>query len=443
MTLRKMFAASYPWNIVGLAFLALALGVVLFSGTSPISEDTIKQKLQAFSEQVASEAILRGKEAKFSYGDVAITGWGYDKRAVVTDVSLEISEKSTMETNRWGISTAKMVITPDPSVAERLFFTFPEPMNVIANSQLKSTVSFSSPLLYTFYDGSLKSPRVFAHEIRLPEKIISTPARNVDASASPAKPLIVTLDKDSLISLRSHPDSGAHEIRYGFNNVNIVFEDNSEINIAALNSTLNESPAQGNRTNGEYTLSVTDIIHRGATTNNPYSMQVELSYESDRPQAGKPLTSMDIKLGRFAIMNDDFKLQAKGNVSLTADDPLPYGNVDMEIINAGKFLASELLPDMLRPAITSLLEKTNGAEAVAAGRISVPLKREKNGVFYIGDSTFEELTAAIVSDLLKPPAAAPAEPATPITEEPEISVPSAPAAEEAIPETPKEPTDVN
>src|SRR5258706_11683470 len=135
-------------QIVGLAILGLTVVTILFSGSSRIDRVAIEHKLQDFAEYVAHDAASAGKEGKFAYGSIAIEGWGYKKYASVANVTLEFAEKSLLGTNRWSFSTRRMLVVPDAVVPGSLFFIFPEPVNVIENSQLKTTITGAGPFQF-------------------------------------------------------------------------------------------------------------------------------------------------------------------------------------------------------------------------------------------------------------------------------------------------------
>jgi hypothetical protein len=414
---------------LGVAILAASILVILFTGAPGMTQIDIEQHLKQFSTDIGSEAAGSGREAKFNWGNITIEGWGYNKHGMVDDVSFELAEKSLLDTTRWTLSTAKMHVYPDPSMLRRLIFVFSEPVNVIENGQLKSIMTFSSPLKYVYYDGLLHKVHVIEHAVHLPEQITLTPAKTIDAASKDVPGnVMITYDKDPVWKFKSMPDSGERESEYLFRNMKIASQDGTQATIASISGGFKEKPGDDKRPLGNYKLAVIDLALRDSDkSTKSYSLSADINYTGNLPdmKQGRLVAATgdtELTLNQVQLTTDDFKVKASGTISMVNEDPLPSGKLDIDIDNVQKLVASELIPASSRRVVASALQKITGQPFESLTNVTIPLKREKNGLLYVGTVTFEELAAATFSDMLKN---APASEAAPMP---------APSPETAVPE---------
>ncbi len=389
-------------SIIGILIMAAAIAVIMSSGASIINKEGIEQRLQLFSVHVADEAAKQGREGKFSYGAIGMEGWGYSKYAVVQNVSLEIAERSVLDTTRWTFSTTRMLVMPDPVTASTLLFVFPEPVNVIENSQLRTRVLFSDPLRYSYFDGMEKQAHTIVHAVYLPPQVTLAEAHAVDSPAGKEEK-IITYDPNPLVRLTVRPEVNEREGIYAFANLRITETNGQMITASSLVSRFSESGGEDGRPLGSYTLQVDDLALKGQKT---YDINADVSYRGDMPfltlkdwtpAAGET----DITLNRFSVAGEDFMVKASGAFSRATNDPLPFGSIMIEIDNLRQLLASDLVPEQAREPLADILMKATGQTAVPMVHTILPVKREQNGTLYVGQMTFEEVAASLLAKLFK------------------------------------------
>jgi hypothetical protein len=397
-------------QIIGVLIMAASVAVIMFSGTSVITEDSTRSRLDQFAAHVYEHASKDGKEGVFSYGDIHVRGWGYSKYAEVSNVSLGIAERSLLDTTRWTFSTLRMDVLPDPVNHANVLFVFPAPINVIKNSQLKSVVSFSEPLKYGLFDGEENKTHTVKHTLYMPAQIILTPGRAVDSKLPPGQRLTISYDANPLVLFKTMPEKHEREAAYAFGHVHARSDDGSDVTIESLASNFSEKPGADGKPQGSYTLQISDLaLHDAARTTKAYSFGFDISYRGDQP--GLALSSLtpqagntEVTLNQLFLASDDFRVKAAGNFALSVDDPLPAGAVQIDIENVQQLLASELMSEPARKALVMALQKTTGKDASTLTNASLPMKRESKGVMYVGAITFDELAAGLLADMMKPPA---------------------------------------
>lgn len=392
--------------IIGIAVMCVAVYAILFAGPAVITQESIEARLQQFADNISREAAKNGKEGKFTYGAVTLDGWGFDKHANVENVTLAFGEKSALDTHKWSLSTTKMQVMPDPSRVGNLLFTFPETINVIENSQLQKHVTFSAPLKYGFYEGMEKGQHVVEHSVHLPPQIIMEPANSAEQTEK-AQRVVISYDANPTLRVRLLPEANQTDADYDLSNIKLVAEDGTEASVASLVSHFHEEEGPDHRPQGKYSLQMTDLsVHDKSQTSKPYSLSADINYtgpqitgtlKESSPGAGT--TDVDVK--DVTLSNKDFKISAAGHLSTSVDDPLPFGALNLHITNVPQLLTSDILPESGRKIIAAALQKITGRAPDTLTAADVPLKRERNNVLYVGDTTFEALAASMFSDMLK------------------------------------------
>jgi hypothetical protein len=397
-------------SVIGMAVIVTVIFVILFSGASAITQENIKQHLDHFAEYMAKDVQGQTRTGKFSYGDIVINGMGFNKSAVVSNVSIEMSEKSTIDTPKWSISTEKMLVLPDPTMPSRLYFVFPDPINIIENSQLKTTITSSTPIKYSFTEISKDNAAKYTHALFLPNQIIFTPAKAAGDESAHANRTIVSLGDNAKLVEQFTPAQNKREAQVVLNNIKIDSDEGADTTIGAITAKFLETDVENNQVQGQYSWDITDVSgpSKEEKDGKPYSMNGDIAFQGEAP--GIEIKNMapvfgntEFTVNKWTLSNDDFKILAQGKVAITSDDPLPSGNLSVSIENAGQFINSYLVPSPARAAITAAFQKVTGQPVEAQTHVYIPLKRDKNGVFYVGDLTFEALTASLAADALKLP----------------------------------------
>ena len=401
-------------RIVGPIVILGCLGFTIASTVGALSKHLIVVKLDSLATSFAKHAEDNGKTGKLTYGDIVVEGWGFKKFAVIHNLSATVSEKGVMDSPKWSLSTASVVVTADPFIENQLYFTFPDPLNVIENSELKSTINFPKPPKYTYFDGKRNKVNLVEHVLALPEQLSIIPAKPVDdVNVNKAKALTITYDADPVIKNTLLVDSKEHNATVEFKNVKINSEDGTHAMMGLFSSKFDEKQTDAAKLDGKYLLQVSDLLLLvGDNAMKPYNITADLTTHSTlapapEPKEGQPAstepvaTSADITINQLSVVTSDFDIKADGTVSEALDDPLLYGNANLTIDNVPGFLASELISQQAKGAVSMALEKIAGVPVDQATNIAIPLKREKNGIFYVNNITFEELATSLFTDLMK------------------------------------------
>ena len=421
-----------------------ALWFVRFGASSLISKEIVENELQNLSAQISEEAEEQGKTAKFTYGEVEITGWGYNKKAVVHNPAIEVAVKGAPEGKNWLVSTDSVVAEADPTNAQRAILSASAPFNISEDGKQKSVVSFAEPLKYAYTQLNVDGFKSAVQDIFVPTQItisqVIAPVEGGSApvAVAPKNQTIISFATAPTLQILSSAEKNKRIVSYDFSGLSVINDDGNKVTIGSIIGKFNK----------ENSLALGDIVLANAThSSQPYAFNLDTAIAGTitTPKAGEsPVTtvadtptpvaptsvvSKKITLNEISLAGADFKIHAAGDISVESSDPLPSGLLNFQIDNLQKFLGSEIVPAEMRGVVEAVLEKMTGQPASKQENIAVPFKREKNGVLYLGNSTFEALTASVLGNVLtnRPAGAEPVAPA-PVVNVPSVDMPKSEGA---------------
>ncbi len=394
-------------SALGMAILAVVI-LVIFSGSGDIlTRQRTEAYLNRFNDYVMRHSNEQNKEAKLKYGAISMHGWGYDTSAVVSDISYEISEHSLIDSTRFSLSTASMMVEqPHPGI-KQVRFLFKDPINVIKSSQMTHTIMPSAPISYTLQDQGSADRMRSVHTVHLPEQVIISSVPAAGEEEIVRERLLLSFGKNNFIKAESDQAANISSVSYQMPDIKIVHDNSSSISVADLTVNSNIRQIDENKINGRFEWRANDIVvHDGSQHSKPHSLIFDADFTGDRVEMDylriiPVMGNMDFSVHKIALIGENFNIIAAGNLFFATSDPLPSGNLDIEIVNAEQLLASDLISASLKEPIRSTLKKISGVKGDFAERTPVTIKREKNGVLYVGGITFEELTASVIAEFLK------------------------------------------
>ena len=441
-----------------------ALWFVWFGASSLISKEIVENELQNLSAQISEEALAQGKTAKLTYGEVEITGWGYNKKAVIHNPSVEVAADAPLGKS-WVVSTDSVVGEADPTNAQRVILSAAAPFNISEDGKQKSVVSFAEPLKYAYTQLNVDGVKTAEQDIFVPTQIsISPVAAPVDGASPQVAPVAEAPKGGTIISFATAPtlqilssaEKNKRIVSYNFSGLSVATDDGNKVTVGSIIGKFDKEDGEGTGSFlAKYSLALGDVVlANAANSSKPYEFNLDTAIAgtitapkavelpvtpvadasalsqsltsqapvAPAPIAPTPVVSKKITVNEISLASADFKIHAAGDISVESDDPLPSGLVNFQIDNLQKFLGSEIVPAEMRGVVEGVLEKMTGQPVSKQENAAIPFKRDKNGVLYLGNSTFEALTANVLGSVLtNRPASAPA---TPVAPAPVVNVPS-------------------
>lgn len=417
---------------VSLVLFWIAAGIVIwlvwFGTASLLGRDIVENSLQQLSQQLENAGRKYGKEVKLSHGKIDIEGWGYNKQAVVHDVVIEVTGDVIGHPMKFIFSTENMVISSGPGGPGQLIMLLSKPVNLSRNGVPVKSFVFSEPLLYSYAQMKTGGGQAFRHDIALPKKIvllepqpenIADGTKNSDGQVDNEE-AVLNFDKSPTAQILYMPEQRARATTIDFSGFTLSKHGENIITIGSFNTRINEGSgdAEG-RIAGKYKLEIADmVLYKDKDSTKPYALKIDTDYTVDtnkqktsdaNPDASSSFTpdpslnntgpdeNRDVVVNEISLSNPDFKLIAAGKISNIKGDPLPSGDMNVEIDNLQQFMASEFVAMEGKTMIEAALVKITGQPLAEQTQVSIPMKREKSGIFYIGKTTFEELVSYLLS----------------------------------------------
>ena len=227
--------------------------------------------------------------------------------------------------------------------------------------------------------------------------------------------MVLSYDANPTVSLKILPDSGERQTSYEFSNISAAYDDHKTAAAKHFLSRITEKLSADNHPEGKYVLQVDGFTYKtDKQSSKEYTLAADIDYKGQQPSLSLASSGQtEMTLNTFSLTSSDFSATADGKIASTADDPLPSGTVNLKLTNIPNIIANEFVPDFARQSLSEAFEKATGQPADELKNATVALTREKGGVFYVGNATFDELAAGMLASMfgMQPPPSDPMAPA--------------------------------
>lgn len=416
---------------------SVAALLLVWSGAgSLLGKGEVEKGLKHVSEQLVNIGNKYSKNVNFSHGEVEVDGWGQNKRAVIRNVIIDVTGKAAVDLFKITVSLGDVVASADPIDSRKLRMEISKKIDISQNNKVIKSLVFEEPLVYSYLQTQIDAIDSFQNNIVLPKNISFLAGTSESVSEMDKDGTEQTGEDKYEISFNENPNilfisSSGHrlEFSYDLSGLTVLSNGKNIVTIGTWKSQLNEDDggAEG-RVAGKHTITADDIVlYMEQDSTKPYALNINTDFifderkiavnkqETNNPNqsSGEALKGMastsesfdsvdnrEVVLNNFSLSNPDFKLHATGKFANTKGDPLPSGEINVDIDNLPKFLDSEIVAMQNRVLIESALTKIIGQPLAGQEQASILIKRERNGVFYIGNTNFEELVASVLSGSL-------------------------------------------
>ncbi len=413
---------SFVYSLFVLTSMVAVLWFIWFGTGMLLDKNDVGNDLNKLTEQLTAIGDDYDKNVKVTHGVIDTNGWGVNKRSVISNVNVEVTGKAPGDMMNFTLAFGDVVAAADNYNPKKLLLEISKPINIYQNGNFISSVTFSEPLIYSYLPSQGDGGQLFQHNVILPKKVSLSadspnPVNSINNGAttgSSEEKFSLNFVNNPVIELVSTGTDDVGSISYDFSGMTITSKEQKILSFGTMKSQFNEEDGDDEgRRSGKYSFVADEVMfYNGEAATKPYSFNVNTNLVFDRnKKKAKPYfdqapvyndlngtdQNREVTVNNMTIANPDFQIRATGNFSNIIGDPLPSGNVDVVIDHLPGFMSSELVAIEGKDLVENGLTKILGQPLTGQDQVSFTLKREKNGVLYVGNTTFEELVASVFS----------------------------------------------
>lgn len=421
-------------SIVYSLFILIAMVTVVwfiwFGSDALQGKSGVENNLNKLSQQLSDIGNSYNKNIKLTHGVIEAGVWGVSRRSVVHNVKLEITGKTPENMANFTVELGDVAIYADQYNPKKTLIEISGSINFYQYTHLVNSLNFSEPLVYSYLQTQPGSPPSFQNNIILPKKITlfthsqeATPAEGTEmnslVSGGKEEKFSASFTVNPIIEFVSTGMDSLSSVSYDLSGLTVASGGRQKIiSFGTLKSQFNEEDGddEGKKA-GKYSFVADDVmLYKDEAVTKPYTFNINTNLVFDDVKKGLSATesssdvlknhfndnlnlieNRDVTLNNVTLSNPDFQMRATGNFSNTAGDPLPSGAINIDIDHLQGFLGSELVAIEGKDLVESGLIKILGQPLTGQDQVAFTLKREKNGTLYVGNTTFEELVASVLS----------------------------------------------
>ena len=363
-------------SVVGAVVIVAVLALILFSNSAPINQADVEKRLQ----QLAAVT-------HFTYGNIEMTGKGYEKYIVVHDVHL------SSEATGFSLETGSVEVIRDPLNNKRLIFRLPSTVTISKNGE-KKTLSFPTPLAFGYAEDDAHNSHLTLH---LPPQMTVAPATGSE------QPLVIAYDKLPDIHLDTIASLAQKELQAELHNITVQNGTDAQINIGEMTLAITEKSANAPQKDGLFNFTISDFTRLASVNkaSRTCSFTSNIAYTTSQTLIRLSGAPSDIhgKINKVMLACEGFAINVDGDIARTAADALPSGTVNVTIDGVKTFLDSDLISDQTRSELTVALPKITGQPFDTLSKGTFPVKRDATGVMTLGTVNINELGITILKNL--------------------------------------------
>ena len=412
-----------------LSVLVLIIAAGILASKTGLDRALVRKQLEVIAAQMKASGAAQGRDVRFTYGDVEVTGSFGNKHAVIHAPVLEVKpleaegyvQPQGEEPKTLRITSAVMEVYPESANLQAMRIEMPQPLDfstIEAPEKKLLTVTTDKPLALRYANMTRDNAPVARWQFTMPaetrftylrEQVAQGPEEQTPTITPVFETLVMNMDsgQGDLSMQRDH--SGLGEGTLEMKNIRIAPESAPKEGLVTIKQVVSQWSNQRNAQNLNVVNSRFLIDTINADPNllpyAPISASAEVIYEGAIPTTQEELATLQstesaFKLKSFNISTKDATFSASADFVANTEDRLPVGMANVTVTNlpfiVGELKKFNLLNDDREQLIAMLLQQVTGTPYGEMKDVVVDVQRARGGSFKIGKSTFEELFATLL-----------------------------------------------
>lgn len=395
----------------------------------------VRQRLDSSIVAMKERAKLQGRDIDIRYGDIEMAGGLMDRHVIVRNPVFTVKplERAPLapdalrkKTDTLMISTAQMVLYPKSTDLSSALISLPDPLNFATEEEPEKSLmklQASTPLEVLVNQRTVDGvPRLqLSHQ--LPAKLDFTylhvnEVQGTEDATPELTPVYETLNVavapgSSIATDMTQDGSSLGTVDVDIKQITLTPAKAPEgvITIAGIENRWNNVLTAENMSRITTTAKVGPITApEGLMPNAPYAFSYDLAVEGPAVKAqaaanpeGETRNST-LVLKELTLSSKESTLTAQADFMATPSDIMPVGTAAIKLTNVNKALDSLRANQVLKPEMEQfllpVLERVAGAPLASLTDLDIAVQRERGGAFMIGKTTFEELFAVVLKEMM-------------------------------------------
>ncbi|MFO1241887.1 MAG: hypothetical protein U1E36_01590 [Rickettsiales bacterium] len=386
--------------VIALVVVFALAGIGYFAAKSGLSKDQVNASLASFNESLGKYGEQRGYELKLTYDAMDASGGILNKKVTLTNPIFSLKPKNNDAFYRaLTLKTAKVDIVTKDAEFNKFNLEFTDPVSVISKDQT-AEVSFSQPLKIAVNREEGEEDGEAGYTSDLPPAMTILKADQTKAELGFGSGSKVS----GVINLAASNYSHATQISA----LTLKNADES-LKADAVNLTM-ESGLQDTRFLRHQGVNIDKLTFEGPKAELG-SLNIDADLESAIPekteQEANAAAGRQVTINKLSIeeANKAYAVNVEGNMDVVKGEIVPQGEVKVSITKPTEALSRMQRASIINPLLQNIalatMPKIDPAWKDGAEQLSFVLKRSAGQPLYVGNMTFEELTAQVLTGFLQ------------------------------------------
>jgi hypothetical protein len=377
-----------------------------FASHSGIDKALAEKRLTEWINAASDLAEEQGYTLSLTYDAIEIEGSFFSKKAAVRNVVLSsVPKEGAAGDQARSLTTGVVYLDPD-LLGGGLSVILTEPL-LYAAPEGRTRMVAGEPIEMVVEDYQNESGSGIAYTLLTPPHLsIERLGRQSDAVISSTD---IGFGPESKVYGMIDRAKGTYTQEAQLTAIALKRNDRM-LSIQQLQSVMESANANG------ALLSHYEVTLTGLSSNGPLEalglMNAKIDIEFEEPVLvnGEPLNlslgrDRQISLETLVVESPTARFNATASLRQVPNELMPFGTATVQIDQGSQLMAvlekTGYLKNIPPAVVTALLSRIAPDWEGGDAMLTIPLKRDPNGPFYIGQLTFEEMTAILLSQLLK------------------------------------------
>lgn len=412
----KPKSTSRKFFLLVIVLISVIAGAGFFATKAGLDKALVKQAIDNIAEEMKQRAAKSGQDVSLTYKDIIIEGGFSNRHAVIQSPAL-IRKDADGAINAY--RTAAIALYPTSADLQSFRIEADKPITLheqeVEDATAVLTITQKSAIVATIAPKSIDGVDYQTVMVNLPEAfLIDGPA---DKASDAWNKITLTFAPGGFLSSElaknNSDEMGLGKSSAGLKSI-VITPDAAPKDAITINAiTFDYSNALNDKKLNDISLiakidtiaSNADIMPYGAV-----NFAMDASFLGKLPKTPQAFSEAEqqesvFKLKSFTFSSEQAAIEANADFTAGVKDVLPVGTANVTVKSLDYIVSELKLKQLLDPLsenlLQALVQQISGKPLAETKDLSIDIKRVRDGAFFIGKSTFEDIVAKIFEISLK------------------------------------------